>query len=199
MAGERPAWEAQLSFRVAIDRGGGDPRATRRAWFTRAVTGGALCTSLIFGIALMTGTPARTGRDPSARLPPPRVSASETLTAAPAAAPRVDPPRIHAESRRSRSRRRPAALEPGAPIVSAPVAVPAPHSPPRVVARLEGVTLLGSVRTATFRTDVDSISLSEGEKLGTRHAERVGVDGVDLRDTTGALHTVKLGDTIALE
>jgi len=61
------------------------------------------------------------------------------------------------------------------------------------------VTLLGGVRTATFRTDADSISLSEGQALGTRRAERVSVDGVHLRDATGTLHTVKLGDTIALE
>jgi hypothetical protein len=88
---------------------------------------------------------------------------------------------------------------PDEPIVSAPVASPAPPSPPPVLARLEGVTLLGNVRTATFRTDADSITVSQGQKLGTRHAERVGADGVDLRDPTGDLHTVKLGDAIALE
>jgi DNA-binding XRE family transcriptional regulator len=195
MAGERAGWEAQLSFRVAIDRGGGRPR---RAWLSPAVTGGALFTSLILGIALMTATPARTGRDPSTRLPP-RVPASETQTAAAAVAPAIDAPRTRAEPRRSRSRRRPAAVVPDAPIVSAPVASPAPPSPPRVLARLEGVTLLGSVRTATFRTDVDSITVSQGENLGTSHAERVGADGVDLRDATGGLHTVKLGDAIAVE
>jgi hypothetical protein len=68
-----------------------------------------------------------------------------------------------------------------------------------MLARLEGVTLLGGVRTATFRTDADSITLSEGEQLGERHAVRVGGDGVDLRDPAGRLQTVKLGDTVPLE
>jgi DNA-binding XRE family transcriptional regulator len=198
MAGERPGWEAQLSFRVAIDRGGGNPSATRRAWLSRAVTGGALCISLLLGITLLTATPARTRRDSSARPPTSRVTPSEKPAVA-AAAPTTAPPRARAESRRSRARRRPAAVVPEAPIAAAPVAVPTPPAPPPVVARLEGVTLLGGARTATFRTDADSISVSEGQELGTRHAERVGADGVDLRDAAGDLHTVRLGDAIALE
>jgi DNA-binding XRE family transcriptional regulator len=198
IAGERAGWEAQLNFRVAIDRGSRGPTSGRQAWFTRAVAGGALCTSLVFCIALLTATPARTGRDVSARRPAARVPA-EFLAAGPTVAPAIAPSAATAKPRRARGRRRPVAPVAGPATVATPVAAPAPSPPPQVLARLEGVTLLGGVRTATFRTDADSISLSEGEKLGERHAVRVGGDGVDLRDAAGRLQTVKLGDTIPVE
>lgn len=187
---ERPAWEAQLSFRVAVDRNGSTGRGAR---LTRAIAGGALCTSAILGIALMTATPARTGHDAAAPRSAGRVSVGEQLAAVPSM---LDVPRTRGTSRRGRRRHAEEAPLPEAP---AAAAVPAPPPAPRALARLEGVTLLGSTRKATFRTDADAISLSEGEQLGSHHAERVGVDGVDLRDATGAVHTVKLGDTIPLE
>jgi transcriptional regulator with XRE-family HTH domain len=187
---QRPGWQAQLSFRVAVDRG--DPG--RQLRFSRRVAGGALCTALVLGVALMTATPSRIGRErsePSSA----RASVSEKPAGALAAAPA--PRRAAAETRRSRRRTKPAAE--AAAVAPVPAVASQPPSPPPLRARLEGVTLLGDNRTATFRTDDDAISLAEGETLGTRRAERVRGDGVDLRAASGELHTVKLGDTVSVE
>jgi DNA-binding XRE family transcriptional regulator len=191
VAGERPGWQAQLSFRVAVD-GARDPN--RQLRFSRRVAGGALCTALVLGIALMTATPSRIGRDRTDR-PAARVSAAETPAEALAAAPAAR--RTQAESRRARRRARAVPEATASTAVSA--VAPEPPAPPPLQARLEGVTLLGDVRTATFRTDDNAISLAEGETIGTQRAERVRGDGVDLRDAAGELHTVKLGDTVAVE
>jgi transcriptional regulator with XRE-family HTH domain len=190
VASERPAWEAHLNLRLAVDRGAGYGRGSRRSWFGRAAAGGAMCTALFFGIVMLTATPAR---DPGAKRTTPRRPATEAWTAAPAtsAAEPVLPAREG--SRRGRRVRRPPS-----PIMEAEAPVVAPAPPPPVLARLEGVTLLGTVRKATFRTDVDSITVVEGEQLGEHQAVRVGGDGVDLRDATGDVHTVKLGDAVAV-
>jgi hypothetical protein len=190
--GERPGWQAQLSFRLAVVRGAQEP--SRQLRFSRGVAGGALCTALVLGIALMTATPARVGRERPER-PSARVSASDPPVEALAAAPAAR--ETHAQPRRARRRTRPAPE--AAAVAAVPAVAPEPPSPPPLQARLEGVTLLGDVRTATFRTDGDAVSLVEGEMIGTQRAERVRGDGVDLRDAAGELHAVKLGDTVAVE
>ena len=192
IAGERPGWQAQLSFRLAVDGGARDPN--RQLRFSRRVAGGAVCTALVLGIALMTAIPSRIGRDRPER-PSVQASASETPAPASAAAPAPAARRTPAEPRRARRRARP--VPEAAAVV--PAVAPDPPAPPALEARLEGVTLLGDRRTATFRTDDNAISLAEGEALGTQRAERVRGDGVDLRDAAGQLHTVKLGDTVTVE
>ena len=186
-ASERPAWEANLNLRLAVDRGAGSwsPR-----WFGRAAAGGAMCTALFLGVVMLTATPARDG----GRRAAPRRPASEAWTTAPTAAETQPGLPAREGSRRGRRVRRPPA-----PImeVEAPVVAP-PPAPAPLMARLEGVTLLGDVRKATFRTDLDSITVLEGEQLGEHQAVRVAGDGVELRDAAGGVLNVKLGDLVAV-
>jgi len=192
ITGERSGWQARLSVRLAVD--GGAPDASRQLRLSRRVAGGALCMALVLGVALMTATPSRIGRERPER-PAARAAASHPTAGALAAAPASRRPQT--EPRRSRRRARP--VPEAAAIAAVPAVAPDPPAPAPPQARLEGVTLLGEVRTATFRTDGDTISLAEGETIGTQLAERVRGDGVDLRDAAGQLHTVKLGDTVAVE
>jgi hypothetical protein len=67
------------------------------------------------------------------------------------------------------------------------------------VARLEGVTLLGNVRRATFRTDDDALVVDEGEQLGDRQAVRIAGNAVQLADGSGHVQVVRLGESVELE
>jgi transcriptional regulator with XRE-family HTH domain len=193
LGSDGPAWEAHLNLRLALDRGTGSAPGSRRSWFHRAAAGGAMCTALFLGVVMLTATPAR---DVGGKRAPSRRPAPDAWTAAPAAAvPQPEHPREG--SRRGRRVRRPTPPIIEAETPSAPLVVPAPPSPP-VLARLEGVTLLGAVRKATFRTDVDSITVVEGEQLGAHQAVRVGGEGVELRDAAGSVLNVKLGDVVAV-
>jgi len=101
-----------------------------------------------------------------------------------AAAPR--PPRFH----------RHAAWTDDAP--SEPVAVPAP-APLPVSALLEGITVLGTQRHATFRTPDETITLTEGATLGSRRAAHIGADGVQLVDASGETRLVRVGGQIPVD
>src|SRR2546428_4379802 len=82
------------------------------------------------------------------------------------------------------------------PAVAAPVSIPGASSPPEpapTTATLEGVTLLGDVRQAMFRTPTETITLTEGAQLGERRATRIGAEGVELREPTGRLRMVSIG------
>src|SRR5439155_1049938 len=88
-----------------------------------------------------------------------------------------------------RERPRPAAVArpvaPGAPVrVAQPAVADAPVpviTEPALEARLEGVTLIGGKREATFRTPTDTLIPGEGARIGTRKAARIAGDGVELR------------------
>ena len=106
-----------------------------------------------------------------------------------------------------RERPRPtAATRPIPPAASAHVARPSASDAPASVvseppleARLEGVTLIGGKREATFRTPTDTLTLSEGERIGGQRATRIAGDGVELRDASGQVRTVGLGGTLPLD
>jgi len=77
---------------------------------------------------------------------------------------------------------------------------PAPVvSKPTLEARLEGVTLIGDKREATFRTPTDTLILSEGDRIAGKRATRIAGDGVELRDESGQVRVVGLGETLPLD
>ena len=108
-------------------------------------------------------------------------------------------------ARRERPRPAPAArpIAPPAPVRVAPPVVaeaPVPVIPePALEARLEGVTLIGGKREATFRTPTDTLILGEGDRIGEREATRIAGDGVELRDASGQVRTVGLGESLPLD
>jgi len=84
-----------------------------------------------------------------------------------------------------------------APVAPTPAVAPAPPPPP-TIARLEGVTLLGGRREATFRIADETMTVAEGEPVGDRRATRVSGNGVDLADPSGAVEVVRLGGRVAV-
>src|SRR5262249_35007887 len=84
-----------------------------------------------------------------------------------------------------------------APAAPTPAVAPAPPPPP-TIARLEGVTLLGGRREATFRVADDTMTVAEGEPVGDRRATRVSGNGVDLADAGAAVEAVRLGGGVAV-
>ena len=84
---------------------------------------------------------------------------------------------------------RPQVAEAPAPVVTRPI----------LEARLEGVTLIGSKREATFRTPTDTLILSEGERIAGKWATRIAGDGVELQDESGQVRVVGLGETLPLD
>jgi len=88
------------------------------------------------------------------------------------------------------------------PVAAAPASIPAASSiaqPPPTTAILEGVTLLGDVRQAMFRTPSETITLTEGSQLGERRATRIGAEGVELREPTGRLRMVGIGGRVPID
>ena len=170
---ERPRWEAALSLRVALDR---RERATqsRQTWLRKASVAAAT-----LGAALLIAIPMSRPPSTSSHARDERI-ASAAAVAAPAAMPAPDP--------------RPAA--------AAPVSIPAASSTPGpapATATLEGVTLLGDVRQAMFRTPTETITLTEGAQLGDRRATRIGAEGVELREPSGRLRMVGIGGRVPIE
>lgn len=173
-AAEAPRWKAALNFHVAVARRSrlpGEPRG----WLLPAGVGAAsLCAIVMLGAPLL-------GDDPSPVLRPGRRSAAPAARAA-----------------------RQAEFDAVAPAeATVPVAPLAPAArepePPPVLARLEGVTLLGRTRQAVFRTPTQTLTVREGGRLGEQHAARIDAEGVDLRDASGAIRTVNVGGQIPLE
>ena len=81
----------------------------------------------------------------------------------------------------------------------APRAVVVPEPSPPTTATLEGVSLLGGVRQAMFRTPTETITLTEGAQLGGRRATRIGAEGVELRDPTGELRMIGIGGRVPID
>ncbi|TMA66383.1 MAG: hypothetical protein E6J69_10965 [Deltaproteobacteria bacterium] len=87
-------------------------------------------------------------------------------------------------------------------MMPAPESIPAAASvlqPPPATATLEGVSLLGDVRQAMFRTPTETITLTEGAQLGDRRATRIGAEGVELREPSGRLRMVGIGGRVPIE
>ena len=82
--------------------------------------------------------------------------------------------------------------------MSIPGASSTPEPAP-TTATLEGVTLLGDVRQAMFRTPTETITLTEGAQLGERRATRIGAEGVELREPTGRLRMVGIGGRVPVD
>ena len=61
------------------------------------------------------------------------------------------------------------------------------------------MTLIGGKREATFRTPTDTLILGEGDRIGEREATRIAGDGVELRDASGQVRTVGLGESLPLD
>jgi len=81
----------------------------------------------------------------------------------------------------------------------APRAAVVPEPPPPTTATLEGVSLLGGVRQAMFRTPTETITLTEGAQLGGRRATRIGAEGVELREPTGELRMIGIGGRVPID
>ena len=170
---ERPRWEAALSLRVALDRRE-HVAPSPKTWLRKASVAAAA-----LGAAVLIGIPMR--RPPSAPSP---ADDGRIRSAAVVAA--------------SAAMRAPDA-QPGA---AAPVSTPAASSvlaPAPSTATLEGVSLLGDVRQAMFRTPTETITLTEGAQLGDRRATRIGAEGVELREPSGRLRMVGIGGRVPIE
>jgi transcriptional regulator with XRE-family HTH domain len=167
---ERPRFEAALSFRVAVNERR-DPMGARHPGWLRngGIVAAALCAVTLIGAPMM-GRSARPVDAPNRRAARVAQLAPVVAAAAPAAAAPVAPP---------------------------PAVAPAP-APPPTIARLEGVTLLGDRREATFRIADEAVTIAEGQPLGDRRAARVSAGGVDLADAGGAVEAVRLGGRVAL-
>jgi transcriptional regulator with XRE-family HTH domain len=192
---ERQGWHAELNFRVGVDRRARATGTSHRSWLGGAVAGAFVCLSVL-GVTMLTATPSSLSRrveSAPARLDD--AGRNQWLTAS---APALDPAEDRAAARPARSKRkRRAARDAGeAPIAAAPP--PVAETPP-LLARLEAVTLLGGSRTAKFRTDRDSITVTVGSRLGGHETVRVSGEGVELRDAAGAVRTVRLGETVEID
>ena len=173
--GDRSRWEAELNLRVAFGRDPSGFQGSRRSWARRAIVVGA-----IVGAVLVVASPLMmTGKPSPATRRAPSAYRTRAMTQGATAA---EPPRL--------------ARAYDAPRTDT-VEVPAKPTPR--MAELEGVTLLGRRREAVFRTPTETVSVAEGERLGRQSAARIGADGVELRDPTGEIHTVGLGDRIPID
>ncbi len=190
---DRPGWEAELKFRVARTPRELRSEGPRRGWLRPAIVMGAsLCVLAAVGIPLLSGGPAPATSSQVATSPQPSLTAPVP----------VPSPRHRRRERaevptedNSAATTELGQADGGAPPPPAPLA---PEAPP-VMARLEGVTMLDGVHQATFRIAREIVTVAEGEELGTRRAERISVDGVDLRDGSGVVRTVRLGGQVPLD
>jgi putative transcriptional regulator len=182
----RPRWEAELNFHVAL--GPKKVRAERswQRWLRPAtVVGASLCVLAAVGVPLITGVPSLSHPEPALMTPipaPPAVhrerETASVLT--------DDGPRSATYAARPNGRGPTAA------------AFPDPEPPP-LVAQLEGVTVLGGMHQATFRIATETVTVAEGDQLGKRRAARIRADGVELRDPSGEIRTVRLGGHVPLD
>jgi transcriptional regulator with XRE-family HTH domain len=184
---ERPRWEAEVRFRVALDRS--RHRPDTHPWLAPATAAAAAGAALLVAMTFFTGGS-----------PPPATSAvatprgrawmqREAWAGTRSAQPDPDADELAAADRD------PSPTATAEPTPPQPGALPEPRA---VTARLEGVTLVGSARTATFRTDENAVTIAEGEQLGERQAVRIAVSGVELSDASGRIETVRLGELIAI-
>ena len=164
----RPRSEAQLNFRIALDRQGLGSQP-RPGWRWKAGVAAATV-----GAVLLIGIPM--SRHPATNPRRERTAVAATA-AAPAATPVAD--------------RQPAADT----IAAAPTPVEAAASS----ATLEGVTVLGDVRQAMFRTPRETITVAEGAQLGERRATRIGAEGVELRGPDGRLQVIGIGGRVPID
>lgn len=173
-SGAPDRWDAELSVRLSVARGHqrGAGSSGRRASYA-AIVGASACALLALGSPLGWQSPA----------PPFRVAAVAASV-----------PRTPSARHRDRAPTH-AAAPADVPVV---VAASSPPAAPRL-ATLEGVTLLGANRRATFRSGGRTFSLAEGDELGGRRATRIGSDGVDLVDVSGKPQTVRLGWQVPLD
>ncbi len=173
--GDRSPWTAELNVRVAVARGSGSGR-----WISPAlVAGAALCTLLAVGIPGGSEAPAPTR--------------SHGVHAAVTDAPR-----------RVRSRRKPHAVRPAAPLaasdaVAVAATVPTPEPAPPRLARLEGVMVLGGDRRATFRVGDERVTVGEGETIGGRRTSHIDAEGVELVDASGTVQALRVGNELPLD
>jgi transcriptional regulator with XRE-family HTH domain len=166
----RPRWEAELNLRVALGGASRGIQPSQRHWLRRgAVVGAALAVAVAVASPLMTRTPSPSSTSVPPRRMPP--AAAEVRAVEPAA--ENDP--------------------------APPAAVPIPPRPVPRMAELLGVTLLGGVRQAMFRTPTGTFAVEEGDRLGPCSAARITADGVELRDPAGEVHTVALGGRIPID
>jgi transcriptional regulator with XRE-family HTH domain len=174
-AANPPRWQAELRFRVAVDRSA-TPGTNR--WVGNAAIGAALCVVALLGAPMFSpgasSSPAPITPPVLARVVHPRKPAPEVAPPAASQTPAPEP-------------------------VATPAPAVAPVTEAPVMARLEGVTLLGTVRRATFRTDEDALTILEGEQLGGRQAVRIAGHGVELTDASGHVQIVRLGESIPIE
>ncbi len=170
IAAERPGWEAELNLRLALRRRGLYPQGRRRRWLRgAAVVGASACIIAALGVPLMMR------RSP-------------------------EPARATVDSVRLPMPTPPAGAAPATPAEPATIVASAGAVRPRTpTARLEGVTVLGTTRQATFRTATDTVTVDEGDQLGARRAARIGSGGVDLMDSSGEVRTVRVGERVPLE
>ncbi|TMB59155.1 MAG: helix-turn-helix domain-containing protein [Deltaproteobacteria bacterium] len=167
-AATRPRWEAELNFRIALDRHGLGSQP-RPGWRWKAGVAAATV-----GAVLLIGIPM--SRHPAAHPRRERTAVAATA-AAPAATPVAD--------------RQPAA--------DTIAAAPAPVEAAASSATLEGVTVLGDVRQAMFRTPRETITVAEGAQLGERRATRIGAEGVELRGPDGRLQVIGIGGRVPID
>jgi len=170
---DRPRFEAVVNFRVRVDRRKRDPMERRR-WLEYVTVAATSCAALLLTLRVLS--------DGSYSIP---------IAVAPKSH-RIDTPRKSSPPPVASSE---SAATAGALQDRASAVAPEPRP---VEIRLDGVTLLGGVRTGTFRANGDTMTIGEGAQLGERQVVRIHGQGVDLTDTTGALQTVRLGETVAL-
>ena len=172
---EHPRWEAALSFRVALDRGRPPANPARHPWLRKATVAGAA-----LGALFLIGIPLR--RSPSAPSPARTESHIGSVVG--------EAPARHAAA----DDRKVAETE-----APAPRAAVVPEPPPPPMATIEGVSLVGGVRQAMFRTPTETITLTEGAQLGERRITRIGAEGVELREPTGQLRMVAIGGRVPVD
>jgi hypothetical protein len=59
--------------------------------------------------------------------------------------------------------------------------------------------MIGGTHRATFRTDTDSVTVTEGSWLGGRQVGLIGRDHVELMGSSGKPRTVRVGSPTPLE
>jgi len=177
-----PRWEARLQFRVSVDgpSGRAGRRGRLRANLPLAVTA---CAVLLLVVSALRN-------DSSSPPTSPRYADASTKRGSD----RPPAQRRHAVSR-SRAADAPEAME--ARLVPPPIPPPPATSRP-VPTRLEGVTVLGGVRSATVRTNGDTVTVREGDRLGDHQIVRINGRGIEVADAAGARRTVLLGETLVV-
>jgi transcriptional regulator with XRE-family HTH domain len=217
-----PRWSAEASFRVSLGRAPARARGLRSAAEALAVVGAMVCVVFLVGAPASRPNPAPARpSDPAAVIAPVPAPRRPAASRRASGALVVRPPkeeRAPAVGDATIAATEHAPLTPDSDAADIGEVAVATTGDPRddangrgildpeaaaetdpSIARLDSVVRIGDERRATFRTANDSVTVLEGEWVGTQHVDKIGTDAVTLVTRTGDTRVVRVGHQTTLE